>query len=163
MQAVGLLLWLGARRFCCRHRKYYICPAPLRQPLNYPPKLGSHTLVLQCTLRPHPSPSKFFGNFNFKCKKEMVLGMFLGSHFCHDNISPPHSNKSVQFQLYSYMLDAASSTVKNGSTQETQVSDGFNNPQELSCHQNVENDPLALRIPSLHMLCMRQLYFPGNC
>ena len=37
-QAVGLLLWLGARRHWCRRRKYYICPAPL-------PKLGCHTLA----------------------------------------------------------------------------------------------------------------------
>ena len=51
-QAVGLLLWLGARRHWCRHRKYYVCPAPLYQPPNYPPKLGCHTLALQGTLQP---------------------------------------------------------------------------------------------------------------
>ena len=28
LQAVDLLLWLGARRHWCRCRKYYICPAP---------------------------------------------------------------------------------------------------------------------------------------
>ena len=44
--------WLGAGKHWCRHRKYYICPAPLHQPLNYPPKLGCHTLVLQGTLKP---------------------------------------------------------------------------------------------------------------
>ena len=27
--------------------KYFICPARLHQPLNYPPKLGCHTLALQ--------------------------------------------------------------------------------------------------------------------
>ena len=53
LQAVGLLLWLGARRHWYRCRKYYICPAPPHQPLNYPPKLGCHTLALQGKLRPH--------------------------------------------------------------------------------------------------------------
>ena len=53
LQAVGLLLWLGARRHWCRRREYYICPAPLHQPPNYPPNLNCHTLALQGTLRPH--------------------------------------------------------------------------------------------------------------
>ena len=52
LQAVCLPLWLGARRHWCRHRKYYICPAPPHQPLNSPPMLGCHTLALQDTLRP---------------------------------------------------------------------------------------------------------------
>ena len=53
LQAVGLLLWLGAKRHWCRCRKYYLCPAPSHQPTNYPPKLGCHMLALQGTLQPH--------------------------------------------------------------------------------------------------------------
>ena len=53
LQAVGLLLWLGASRHWCRCRKYYICPEPLHQLLNYPPKLGCHMLALQGMLRSH--------------------------------------------------------------------------------------------------------------
>ena len=54
LQAVGVLLWLGARRhWWCRRRKYYICPTPLHQPPNFPPKLGYHTLVLQGTQPTH--------------------------------------------------------------------------------------------------------------
>ena len=40
LEAVGLLLWLGARRHRCRCRKYYICPATLHQPPNDLPNLG---------------------------------------------------------------------------------------------------------------------------
>ena len=71
---VGLLV---LTRFCLRHKHpldisipksykldliwvsytailyYYICPAPLHQPPNYPPKLAYHTFALQGTLRPH--------------------------------------------------------------------------------------------------------------
>ena len=53
LRAVSLLLWLGARRHLCRHRKYYISPAPLHQPRNYPLKLDCHTPAIQGTLRPH--------------------------------------------------------------------------------------------------------------
>ena len=47
LQVMGLFLWLGARRHRCRHRKYYICSAPLHQPPNYPPKLIYHTLAIK--------------------------------------------------------------------------------------------------------------------
>ena len=40
---------LGAKRHWCRRSKYYICPAPLHQPPNYPLRLGCHTLALQGT------------------------------------------------------------------------------------------------------------------
>ena len=50
LQAMGLLLWLGARRHWCRCRSYYVCPALLHQPANYIPKLGYHTLALQSTI-----------------------------------------------------------------------------------------------------------------
>ena len=45
--AVGLFLWLGARRYWDRDRKFYICLEPRHQPLNFPPKLGFHTFALQ--------------------------------------------------------------------------------------------------------------------
>ena len=35
------------------HIKYYICPAPLHQPQNYPPKQGCHMPALQGTLWLH--------------------------------------------------------------------------------------------------------------
>ena len=41
--AVGLLLWLGARKHWCRCKKYSIYQAPLYQPPNYPPKIGCRT------------------------------------------------------------------------------------------------------------------------
>ena len=54
LPAAGLLRWMEARRDWCRCRKYCICPAPLHQHPNYPPKLGCRTLALQATLWPHP-------------------------------------------------------------------------------------------------------------
>ena len=54
LQPVCLLPWHGAWTFWCRRRNYYICPAPLQQPPNHPPKLGCRTLALQDTLRPNP-------------------------------------------------------------------------------------------------------------
>ena len=54
LQAVGLPLWLGARRHWC---KCHICPATIHQPPNYPPKLDCHTLALEGTLRPSMAPT----------------------------------------------------------------------------------------------------------
>ena len=44
---------LGARRYWCKCRKYYISPALFHW---YPPKLSCHTLALQSTLRPYLQP-----------------------------------------------------------------------------------------------------------